>query len=433
MNNTIETKLNRVDAAVLTIKHNLHFEDNALIEDVAASTDIKKLTNVFVQQNEPSVKDGIWVQCDEAENAFDKIIMDRNMIVPYKWQIPDVLVPFYIKSNANAVIASPNTISVMGDTLFFFDKGFITYDLAANSNIAIERIDRSRLSSSTHNSSTTDGKVFYCCYGMYGTMQIYNPETNAVSEANLTQSTDHYITYSQFDNCVYIINNGGREIRRYNCDSAAMTTIKSVKEYNGELRYVRLLALGQHLLVITNVPGESFIIDLANNNNILTTGYEGLSTIAVPKNTDSVAYGLLDMSDHFYIYNGQDEIIKYSKETLLGEDVTSLFYDPAISKLHAMFYYNNQFYGLVSVTGTAPVYLLPLSVKGKDYDSSAVVISQAPISRTEYQTALWTYDGLVGRMTQSFYDVFYYNKEKGFMKEYPIYYGDGEKWIKFRG
>lgn len=28
-------------------------------------------------------------------------------------------------------------------------------------------------------------------------------------------------------------------------------------------------------------------------------------------------------------------------------------------------------------------------------------------------------------MTQSFYDIFYYNKEKGFMKEYPIYYGNG--------
>lgn len=432
MDNTIETKLNRVDAAVSTIKQNLHFEDNALIEDVAASTDIKRLTNVFVQQNEPEIKDGIWVQCDEKENAFDKIIMDRNMIVPYKWQIPDVLTPFYIKSNANAVIASPNTVTVVGDTLFFFDKGYITYDLTSNTNIATERVDRNRLSSSTHNSSATDGTLIYFSYGSYGQMHIYDPVTNADSEVSITQAGDHYIAYSPFDNCVYVITSEGRYILRHNRNDNTTKQILSVKEYNGELRYVRLLALGQQLLVITNVPGESFVIDLANNDNISKTAYEGLSTIAVPRNTTSVAYGLLDMSDHFYIYNGQDEIIKYSKETLLGEDVTSLFYDPAISKLHSLFYYNNQFYGFVSVTGTAPVYLVPLAVQGKDYDCSAVIISQAPITRTEYQTALWTYEGLEGRMTQSFFDIFYYNKEKGYMKDYPIYYGNGTEWIRFK-
>jgi hypothetical protein len=96
-----------------------------------------------------------------------------------------------------------------------------------------------------------------------------------------------------------------------------------------------------------------------------------------------------------------------------------------------MFYYEDQIY-MVTGPSRSEIYIMPMEMIGKQYDCDCVLISQAPITKTEHQTALWTYEGLRGRMTQSFYDVYYYNKNEGYKLEYPIYYGNGTEWIRFK-
>lgn len=431
MDNTIETKLNRVDAAVSTIKQNLHFEDNALIEDVAASTDIKRLTNVFVQQNEPSVKDGIWVQCNEKENAFDEIILDREMIVPYKWQFPDIITEFKVaqdsltgRQSSLEWLGSNNGVVVDDKLYFVIGTNLGVYDLAQGGNIAVQH-GNSRIYEDKIDQTAASSKYVFGINGQ----NCYAWDLATLTKTDIGVGSSYkgnHLCYSPFDNCMYLAYGNYGSLKKIHCDTLAQTQCPS-----GSKKISRLLSLGEKLLCISDQPGYSYLYDLASNTKI-TTGPEGLSTLAI----DNYAMpGFLELGDCFLVYNGLKQVIRYSKDTLLGEDITDLFSDPAIPQLCGMFKYKEDYYGLVSQKDNTftPVSLLKMETRGKEYDSNAVLISQAPISRTEYQTALWTYDGLVGRMTQSFYDVFYYNKEKGFMKDYPIYYGDGEKWIKLRG
>lgn len=432
MDNTLDIKLNRIDAAVATIKRNLNFEENALIEDVAASTDIKKLTNVFVQQNEPEVKDGIWVQCDEKENAFDKIIMDREMIVPYKWQYPDVVAEFKAaqgsltgRQSSLEWLGANNGVVVNDKLYFIIGPNLGVYDLVQGGNIAVQhgtyRIYADKIDQTAVSNSYVFGINTQNCYA-------WNLETLAKTDVGVGGSyKGNHLCYSAFDNYMYLAYGNYGDIKRIHGDTLVQEAFMNSSTMK---KISRLLSLGEKLLCISDKPGYSYIYDLASNTK-LTTGPEGLSTLAI----DNYAMpGFLELSDCFLVYNGLKQVIRYSKDTLLGEDITDQFNDPAIQQLCGMFKYKEDYYGIISQKENTftPVSLLKMETRGKEYDSNAVLISQAPISRTEYQTALWTYDGLEGRMTQSFYDIFYYNKEKGFMKEYPIYYGNGTEWIKFK-
>ena len=401
---SLENKLNRVDAAVSTIKQNLHFEENALIEDVAASTDIKRLTNVFVQQNEPSVKDGIWVQCDEKENAFDKIIMDRDMIIPYKWQALH-------KVNVGVSIVGPALSAVKDGKVYFRLNPYSRmYDLVQNTGqtVAIGS-SMGAITPTKEDAVDISDTHFYWFPTGYGNPYSWNLETNAREDLPHVGYGIRGGCYDAVTDTTYIIHNYGTRIQKLL--PGGWNTI-----YSGTKNFVRLTSIGGRLLAFAEEEGYSIMIDLNNNNAVTPIEGHADAQTAVCKADDVI-----------YLYNTSlTSVYKYNIDTLEREDVTALFQDPDITSISTMFYSNGIFYALVGGN------IIPMDTKGKEYDSSAVLISQAPITRTEHQTALWTYDGLEGRMTQSFYDIFYYNKEKGVMKGYPIYYGNGTEWIKFK-
>ena len=227
MDNTIEIKLNRVDAAVSTIKQNLHFEENALIEDVAASTDIKRLTNVFVQQNEPEVKDGIWVQCDEKENAFDKIIMDRDMIVPYKWQ----LLNQHPKLSNIEVLNAPDSWIMVGGKVFRYDWGCKSYTLA-NNNGAFAKHQSWRVESNDRDSITTDGTYIYVGLARYGSNYVFNVSNGAEAKKDELPDLNYpvHIKYNGYDNCIYATD-GSRDGKVFKTDLTTKTQTVLYQKY----------------------------------------------------------------------------------------------------------------------------------------------------------------------------------------------------------
>jgi hypothetical protein len=424
MDNTIETKLNRVDAAVSTIKQNLHFEDNALIEDVAASTDIKRLTNVFVQQNEPAVKDGIWVQCDEKANAFDKIIMDREMIIPYKWQ----LLNQHPKLSNIKVLNAPDSWLMVNGKVFRYDWGCKSYTLS-NNNGTFAQHQSWRVESSSRDSIATDGTNVYVGLGGYSSSKVFSVNNGA--EVTGYPNFDHvsHVRYNSYDNSLYACGYyyGYKSKGIIKLDLATKSIAEIYKDTSVE--ETKVVPLGNRLLCIAAEKGKSYMLDISSVPALkVNDAPVAIQDIYVPAED---GWGILDMPDHFYIYNGLNSIVKYNKDTLEAEDMTEAFKDSEIQNLYSLMYYDNKFW-CIHGPSFDEVYLAPMETMGKVYHDNAVLISQAPISKTEHQTALWTYDGLEGRMTQSFYDIFYYDKEKGYMKDYPIYYGNGIEWIKFK-
>lgn len=80
MDNNLNNKLNRIDNAIVSMKQKLSLGADASIEEVEAATAFQAKTfwNVFIQENEPEIKDGIWIQTPSQE--IDHILVDEDIV-----------------------------------------------------------------------------------------------------------------------------------------------------------------------------------------------------------------------------------------------------------------------------------------------------------------------------------------------------------------
>jgi hypothetical protein len=80
--NNLTSKLDRIDSAINTMREKLVMNSSASIEEIAEATDLKPLSNIFIQENEPQNKNGIWIQADKESHPWSKIKIDKNIIIP---------------------------------------------------------------------------------------------------------------------------------------------------------------------------------------------------------------------------------------------------------------------------------------------------------------------------------------------------------------
>lgn len=74
--NRLNTKLNRVDEAIGTLRQKLKLNENDPVEKVVEKSDIKNHLNIFVQDTEPETKEGIWIKTAD-KLQIDKIVTDE--------------------------------------------------------------------------------------------------------------------------------------------------------------------------------------------------------------------------------------------------------------------------------------------------------------------------------------------------------------------
>ena len=70
MQNNLDYKLNKVTTVIGDMKRNLRLDDNAPM-------DLKNLINIFVQEEEPACKDGVWLQTTPFD--FVDFTIDENL------------------------------------------------------------------------------------------------------------------------------------------------------------------------------------------------------------------------------------------------------------------------------------------------------------------------------------------------------------------
>lgn len=80
--NSLNTKLNRIDETLLLMKNNLGLSENEVIENLAEATNLHTLANVFIQEEEPETKDGIWIQADKNTHPYETLKIDKDIIIP---------------------------------------------------------------------------------------------------------------------------------------------------------------------------------------------------------------------------------------------------------------------------------------------------------------------------------------------------------------
>lgn len=65
---SLNDKLNRVEMVTKDLRTKLKLDSSAVIEDVVEATNLAALANVFIQEEEPNIKDGIWIKANKKEN-----------------------------------------------------------------------------------------------------------------------------------------------------------------------------------------------------------------------------------------------------------------------------------------------------------------------------------------------------------------------------
>lgn len=395
--NSLNNKLNRVEMVTKDLRAKLKLDDSSVIEDVVEATNLAALANVFVQENEPNIKDGIWIQANKEENPWDKIKMDREMIVPYKWLLQEKtnrLTQRYNRNSENSLTMPTSARAVC------FTNGFLTtsyrgacvFDIANNSTVG-QHPDYNRKYYNRDCCVATDTDVFFAGYTSGYGMIRFQIGTHTSSGGTPSWDFPTHMVYCPYNRSIYAIYSesvkgpAGLGLGCWNVDTGVKTTIINPYSYSGSNlpeKYNMLVPLGNRLLVIGIKPEDSFMLDL-DTNKPATDEPAIVKTIYL--NDPTSEYNLLDMADCFYIYKGIEHVVKYNKDTLESEDITYLFQDKDVEKCFFMFYYNDRIY-MVTGPNKTEVYVMPMQMEGKSYNDNCVLISQAPISRTEYQTAL---------------------------------------------
>ena len=443
--NSLNNKLNRVEDSLVMIKNNLHFSDDAIIEEVAESTNLARLTNIFIQEKEPQLKDGIWIQADSASHPYDAIKADKNIIVPNKWRhdfakTNSISSSFIPGLRRKSLTIGDNTYICLGNS-----QGVVKYNHTTNTVTALPIATKD-----IYDMDTNGLDELYLIFT--NKVEIYNIETNTSTTHVASHSYGQWRTccYSAYNNSLYLLHGGkgGDYIRitiaQFDLNSKTLTTLQHYTPHsvsNGCSGTQHMFMHGTDLICLraeTNQYGREnhcFKIDTVTNT-ITNMSAEPLNNLICPQ-----YHFYFDLnSDHYIVVCGPTQslptqVYKINNETLEYEDVTNIFLDADAANLVYVSAYDGGFYGFIGRNGTSSfkeLICVPMNIITPVYDNNFIVIYQSPIDRTMKQTPLWSYSGLEGRLCQSFYNVYYYNKETGFDFTLPMYYGDGTKWIKFK-
>lgn len=363
--------------------------------------------NIFMQEAEPETKEGIWLK---ANKPVDKIIFDKNIVEGGNWdtinEYPDL--PINIREGVS--------YCRVGDYIYLFNSG-LKYNIKTNTTESITTI--SSYASRPITPVAVGNYIYlFCDSNMYtGGYQAYKYDTEkdtytSISSLNISI---HNSSYNSFACGKYIYIIGYQSpIYKYDTEKYTYTTIEisnsfsigkvcaavndDVYIFNNDKKVYKWNTTTNEFTSLNDAPqsfrlGESLVI---GNNIYITGGYESKTTLYQYNIVEDTYTKLNDIPRDFY------------KGILAYED----------NKLY--------FLGGDNYTNKVSVYVL----NNKDYVNSSVVVCGG---NNKYMTQLYTNPNIEGRVLYGFYKAYYYTTENKLDGSIPLYYGDGEKWIKISG
>ena len=428
--NSLNIKLNRIDETLLLMKNNLGLSENEVIENLAEATNLHTLANIFIQEEEPEIKDGIWIKAKAEDYPYDTIRIDADTILTGRWRYDNALTNYPSKSFMGNEWCEFN-----GKIYFRYmyntnSTGLKIYEMDLDvtpATITTVYDNSSQKISCASNDTTrpfTDGTYIYFPGGQTGGVYRFEPISKTCVFLNTlpsgyptTGSTAPYFSggcYNPWNNCIYITGPWGNKMAEYNLETAEIRSVYD--QYNG-VPIQHVFPMKDKLLCIMGRSPYVRIMDI-----------ESKTVTAVSTSLkDKPLYGasFIDMGDYWYAINELNDVIKINKTTLEYEDITTQFSNGSNGDtVTTVVRHKNKFYA-ISKDSNDKYTIINMDATEASYDENMLVIMQAPITRTEKQTALWTYPCLKGRMCQSFYDIYYYNKDTGYNYDLTTYYGNG--------
>lgn len=418
MYNTLETKLNRVDNAVASIKEHLLLSNNAPIEDVVDATDIqlKKLLNIYVQEDEPEKKEGIWLKMPNFE--YTNITIDETLGVKDeitgddKWPaLPSSnMTPVECQDEIYGVEASNGVVG----KIYKADENmnWSLYDEIPNQTIRIASY------------CASDDNYIYLTNLSGGITQIarYNPATKEIIVHKFPNSIYESVM-GVYDNTLYIFGQTSSKGVTYNFDTQEQGVIPGCPRYMHVDFYNTQLSMWNGMFYIPGVKAS------ASSSSYSAYFFDPVANEWVANAPNPGAYncyGTVVVGDYAYTshhsYNSGD---KWRKTNLTTGTVTNLS-NITIGEKSSILYLK----GTIFIKNGAKLYSLANDTSS--YDSNTVVIVQGQYKLNAYKINLFSLpETKGGKLLWAVADVYPFNNGQ-LLTNIPTYYGNGAEWIKFK-
>lgn len=430
MEQNLNTKLTRIENTVNIMKTNLHLPEDEVIEKVAEATNLHSLANIFIQEEEPEIKDGIWIQANKESHPYDTIRFGGDIVIPGQWRL-DERTPKTMYSTNEVVALRGHEGNFVVHQGKIYVKGYWPnylgeYNVDTNIVTPICDIPGSQSGAITANDN------YVIVSGADDWFVAYNIDTKEVRQYTIENASRiHRTCYCAYDNSFYAFCSSNYAFYKVNPETGASERVDAISVYNNRAGYFTFM--GQHLVIIKNYRSPYVTVyDIGDN-------YTKIYDKSIPGLPSSDAESF-EMGKYVYYHISSSQMIyRLNKETYECENVTDQFDLTSFNKdnCYGMFGYQDKIYMAYLIEKDTyhakAIAFYHMDTITQEYDDSSIIVMQTPISKGEYRTAIWTYPNLDGRMLFSFYDVFYYNKDTGFDFTVSMYYGNGTEWVKFKG
>lgn len=384
----------------------------------AGSADIKP--NIFMQLTEPVKKEGIWFKSDK---QVDHIIMDTNIIESGNWdtinEYPDL--PFGIGSNGKAC--------TIDNIIYLFDgKDKKAYTFNTN-DLSCTEITDVTLPFISLTEDCQFCAVDKCIYVLYKAYNSYNTIYKFDTEAR-TCSTVYSVSSAWYMNCYITVIDTNIFIFDYLSAIHKFDTIKNkytkldVTNPITKQSYLKCISIDEYIYIFGGYDNSSSYTNAYKFNTVTNEftkltdmpygGYElGITNIG----NDIYLFGLNNTATLVYKYNIVDNTY-----TSVSEVSDMINYSYAVNISDSKIF----ILGGSNTSRKIRVYVL----NNKEYDNNSIIVWGG---NNKYMTQLYTSDNIVGRLLFGFYKAYYYTTENKLDASLPLYYGNGEEWIKISG
>lgn len=379
--------------------------------------------NIFMQETEPEIKEGIWLQ---KEGAFDLIVPEEEVFVAGEW------------NGTERYSAPPASVAFtyhIGDKIYMTSLGttykLYEYDIKNNTYKAYD-FNYSEYTSEVMKpfgglySTNIGSALYFFVRPADGTCFKYDVTTHEFSSLG-SMLSHSYTEYAYNGSCfakgtdIYIVggySNSKYLIMKYD----TLTDTYTMLSNNMGIFYKTACCVIGNYLYLFGSDESSSRYKSAWRYDLTTQKVASIAS--APVEIRSCSLGVI--GSDIYIFKGTTAL-KYDTLTNIYTTLTA----PSTLATNG-----NQ----AIVVDDKRIFIFSgkvvncLNAKGNSYDKNAIVIYPSRYDIAKYKTQLFSApDNVQGRMLYSFNNAWYYDVETdGLDDTIPTYYGNGTEWIKFK-
>lgn len=382
------------------------------------------LPNIFCQLEEPTIKDGIWLQTNkqlECVETDDSIIENESWYedgtfrsIPFDFAEGSAVVykdDIYLfgGSRAKTTAYKYNTLSnnytKLNDIPFEFTSGSA---VVVDNNIYI-------FGSYKRGDASLSKKAFR--------YDILSDTYTPIAEIPYSFWGGYAVAYENF---VYLFGGGSSAYYnyRYNVNTDVYERMSDIpSSYSGGFLGGGAVLVGQDIFLFgTSYNSKNYSMKYS----VLTDSYTSISSFYGDSGHAVISYGT-----QIYIFGGASHQSYCCKYDIITDSYTKLTDIPSYFYLGSALLVDNKVLLFGGTSNLKKVQGLQLSFK--EYKNNSVVISQGRFYKVGYGIELFNNsEQFINQPKYAFADAWFYTTEDGLITDIPTYYGNGTEWVKFK-